>query len=71
MSEKMSAALPKLIKRPEVQSETTLSRSQIYALISEGKFPKPISLGGNRVAWLSSEVFAWIDQRIAERNGGR
>lgn len=58
----------KLLKRTEVQSETTLSRSQIYALMAEGKFPKPIRLGGNRIAWLRSEVFAWIDQRIAERN---
>ncbi|MBK8970497.1 MAG: AlpA family transcriptional regulator [Hahellaceae bacterium] len=71
MNEKAHSAFPQLLKRPAVQSETTLSRSKIYELMAEGKFPKPVSLGSNRVAWLRSEVFAWIDQRIAERNGGR
>lgn len=50
----------------EVLARTSLSRSTIYRLVSEGTFPKSIALGA-RVAWLESEVSAWQDERIEER----
>jgi prophage regulatory protein len=49
----------------EVLELTSLSRSQIYRLISRGTFPDSIALGG-RVAWLESEVHAWIYDRVQE-----
>jgi prophage regulatory protein len=56
-----------VMKLPAVQSTTGLSRSTIYAFISEGRFPKPIPLGARSVGWLSSEVDDWIKSRISER----
>ncbi|WP_316861116.1 AlpA family transcriptional regulator [uncultured Cohaesibacter sp.] len=57
----------RLIALPEVLNRTSLSRSSLYERMKESQFPKPISLGGRRVAWLETEVVAWIDERINAR----
>lgn len=45
------------------------SRAQIWRLEKSGKFPRHIKLGGgNRSAWLESELNNWISQRITERD---
>ena len=38
----------RMLRRPEVETRTGLSRSTIYAMISEGTFPKPIRSGQAR-----------------------
>lgn len=58
----------KLMRLPEVTAKTGLGRSAIYERIAEGTFPKPVSLGGRAVAWVSDEVEAWIMARIEERD---
>ncbi|WP_211251648.1 helix-turn-helix transcriptional regulator [Andreprevotia chitinilytica] len=58
-----------LLRLPYVCKRVALSRSSIYAAVAAGTFPKPVRLGGNSVAWLESEVAAWIAARIAERDG--
>ncbi|GGG72004.1 helix-turn-helix transcriptional regulator [Edaphobacter dinghuensis] len=50
-----------LLRLPDVMGRTGLSRSAVYA--SEG-FPKPVKIGGRAVAWLQSEVEAWIAETI-------
>jgi prophage regulatory protein len=55
-----------LLRRKDVQARIGLSRSTIYALISEGKFPKPIPLTGRTVAWTQSSIDQWIAGRIAD-----
>ena len=55
----------RLIRRKEVQAKTGLGASSIYALMSEGKFPKPITLSIRRVAWIESDIDLWIAERIA------
>lgn len=63
---------PRLIKRPEVQRLTGLSRTGIYDRVRRGEFPAPVSLGGSAVAWVESEVSAWIQTRIeAGRTTGK
>ncbi|RUR15818.1 AlpA family transcriptional regulator [Legionella sp. km535] len=57
---------PKLIRRKKVEERTTLSCSRIYALMKEGLFPKPVTLGSMSVAWIESEVDEWIAARINE-----
>ena len=52
-----------LLRLPGVQARTGLGRTAVYSL--EG-FPKPVRLGGSRsVAWISTEVDAWIAATIA------
>lgn len=54
-----------LYRRPIVEQATGESRSTIYRKISKGLFTKPVSIGGDRVAWPANEVQAIINARIA------
>lgn len=53
-----------ILRLPTVKARTGLSRSTIYLRISEGRFPKPISLGGRAVGWVEVEITDWLNQRI-------
>ncbi|WP_027858407.1 AlpA family transcriptional regulator [Marinobacterium jannaschii] len=58
----------RLIKLNEVMNSTGLARSTIYKYISEGTFPKPVSLGERAVAWVESEISDWILDKIEKRD---
>ena len=58
----------RLIKLKEVMAKTSLGHSSIYKFISEGTFPKQVSLGAKSVAWVESEVDDWIMEKIGERD---
>ncbi len=58
----------KLIDIDVVKERTTLSRSTIYRLRKEGKFPNPIRLTENRVAWLETDIDQWIEDRLNGRS---
>lgn len=62
-----------ILRLPAVRTRTGLSRSTIYLRISEGSFPKPISLGGGRaVGWIEAEVDDWLNRQIeASRKAAR
>lgn len=59
----------KLIRLPEVRQRVPLSRSMIYLLVSRGEFPKPVSLGRRSVAWVESEVDAWVVAKVRAARG--
>ena len=44
------------------------SRTQLWRKEREGTFPKRVQLGGNRVGYVESEIDAWIDALVAERD---
>ena len=52
------------LRLPDVMSRTGLRRSSIYAMMSQGQFPKSVKLGARCVAWTESDVSAWIQRRI-------
>jgi len=52
-----------LLRRPQVEALTGLSRSTLYLFIKNDAFPRPVQLGLRSVAWHSSEVMAWIASR--------
>jgi prophage regulatory protein len=61
----------RVIRLRELLKRVPYSTSTIYARVREGKFPAPVSLGGNSgnsVGWLEHEVEAWIEARMAERS---
>jgi len=57
---------PRLIRRQEVEQRVGLCKASIYNRINAGAFPKPISIGGGRVAWLEGDIDQWIGERLAE-----
>ncbi len=59
----------RILRLPEVQRRTGLSRSTIYVRLDQGRFPRPVSLGARAVGWIESEVDEWIRERIAESRG--
>ena len=59
------AAHDRFLRRREVQHDTGLSRSALYRLIAAKEFPVQVRLSANTVAWLRSEVDAWIASRVA------
>lgn len=58
---------PTLIRLPGVMARTGLGRSEIYARISRGEFPKPVKLGERASAWVEREIAQYIEARIAAR----
>ena len=53
-----------LIRLPDIMKITGFCRSQIYRLINHGEFPKQIQIITDLVAWLESELEAWMEERI-------
>lgn len=56
-----------ILRLPSIKKRTGLSRSSIYLRISEGRFPKPVSLGGRAVGWVEEEIDCWLEKQIAKR----
>jgi prophage regulatory protein len=53
-----------ILRLPDVKRSTGLSRSTIYLRISQGTFPKPVSLGERSVGWVEAEIQEWLQRRI-------
>lgn len=45
------------------------TRQHTWREVKAKRFPAPVRLGGNTIAWIEDEIDAWLDQRITERNG--
>jgi len=63
----MSSPIPRLLRLPDVLSVTGLSRSMIYLLEAQGKFPQRVKLSLRAVGWPEDEVHQWVEFRIANR----
>ena len=61
----MTATVQRLIDRFELERRVPLKRERIRQLEAIDKFPKRILLGERRIAWIESEIDAWMAQRIA------
>lgn len=58
----------RLITRAALSQIVPYTGQHILRLEKIGKFPRRIKVGPNRVAWLLSEVEAWVAARVAERD---
>lgn len=62
----------RLLRRSDVEKILAVSRSTIYARLDPNSrnydpdFPKPIKRGATSIAFLESEVQAYISHRIAD-----
>ncbi|PPA02928.1 transcriptional regulator [Pseudomonas sp. MWU12-2312b] len=56
----------RFIKRQVVEGITGLSCTEIYRRIAADNFPKQVMLGPKCVVWVESEIYGWMNDRIAE-----
>lgn len=56
----------KILRQKQVQSQTALSRSTIYARMKEGTFPQSIKIGTRSVRWLKSDIDQFIENCVAQ-----
>lgn len=59
---------PRLMSVSETEDNAELSRTTIFSMARDGKFPQPVKLTERRWAFVRSEVEAWVDEKIAARN---
>ena len=50
-----------ILRRPDVEKRCGLSRSTIYQLMTEARFPRPVRLGKRAVGWRESDIAGWLD----------
>ena len=55
--------LDPLMAEADVLEAITLGRTRFRELLRAGEFPAPRQVSTCRVAWKSSDVQSWIDQR--------
>ena len=53
----------RLLRRPEVEKLTGLSRASIYRLMRSGRFPASVKVSDTAVRWRASDIAAWIESR--------
>jgi prophage regulatory protein len=56
------------LRYEQLKSEKGISWSRQYIrrLEKAGKFPHHFNIGPQTIAWLESEIDAWIEERVAE-----
>lgn len=57
-----------MLKLPDVEAKTGLSRETIYRGGREGWFPRPVKISLAATAWVEGEVEAYLATKIAERD---
>ncbi len=56
-----------LIRPKNAAAYLGIVRSTLYKLVEAGQLPKPIKITGKAVAWLQSDLDAFIEQRAGSR----
>ena len=62
------SVMSRILKVKQVAKEINVSVPQVYKLVSLGRFPKPIKLGERGSGWLTSEIDAWLQSRVDQRD---
>lgn len=58
----------RIIRRPEVEAITGLSRSTIYSEMKAGRFPLPLRLTARAVGWFEADLEDWMATRLIAAN---
>ena len=56
------------IRLPEVRQRVGMSKSQIYKLIAQDQFPKPVKVSRRISCWVVAEVEQWTQEQIDGRD---
>ena len=63
-------AKTRLLSRREVMDITGVSYPTLWAWMRAGRFPRARAIGALKVAWLESEISAWINDLPTKRLKG-
>jgi len=61
LKERVNKMLPQIYRRTDIEKQFGISRSTIYAMMAEGRFPKPVKLADRAVGWLEEDLKNWFD----------
>lgn len=53
----------RVLRLNQVKQQTGMSRSLIYKMMSEGRFPKQIRLGSRSVGWFAHSINEFLASR--------
>lgn len=54
---------PILLRRQQVEELIGVSRSALYAMMADNRFPRPLQISTRAVRWKRTDVVAWIESR--------
>ena len=57
----------RFIRKKEVAARVGWHPSHLMRMVRAGKFPQPVQLGPNSIAFVEEEVTAWMEARVAAR----
>lgn len=57
-----------ITRRPQVRKRLNVADGTLSTMIEDGDFVKPIRLGRRSIGFITAEVDAWFEARMAERN---
>ena len=58
---------PRFLRLPEVLNLVGVTRSTLYRWMEAETLPRQISVGGNTVVWVESDVTKWMQEQIAKQ----
>lgn len=64
-----AVAIRKALRCPKVLDKTGLSKTHLYRLIQQGKFPAPHKLSERVSAWSEEAVDNWLADRFGVHQG--
>jgi prophage regulatory protein len=56
-----------IIRLKSAIQKTGLSKSSIYSLLAENKFPKRVQLSARAIGFVESEIDLWIAEKLSNR----
>lgn len=55
----------RILRTAEVARRIGLSKSSLWRMVRDGKFPRPTQLSAHAVGWLESDIEQWLNDRRA------
>ena len=53
----------KLLRFKKLRERVPLGRTTIWRMVKDERFPAPVRIGKNGIAWRSDEIQKWIENR--------
>lgn len=66
-AEQLTPGTVRVLRLPGVEVLTGLKKTSIYNLMRDEDFPRPVSLSARAKGWVETEVIAWLENRIQQR----